>query len=279
MDRSNTHILITGCSSGIGFYCAKMLNKQGYKVVACCRLPKDTKRLTDIGITAVTLDLANSDSIESGFDEAMQRLNHHIDILFNNAAYGQTGAIEDLPTNALREQFETNFFGWHHLTRLILPLMIQQKSGRIIQNSSVLGLAALRYRGAYCASKFALEGYTDTLRLELSNTPIRVILIEPGPINSNFRQNAKDVFLRTIDWQVSRHRKQYHATLKRLGSSVPLNRHTLEPDAVYQCLLDALNNPKPKIRYYVTRPTKLLAKARRILPTRWLDRLLIKGGA
>lgn len=279
MDHSNTRVLITGCSSGIGFYCAKMLNKQGYQVVACCRLPKDTQKLTEIGIQAVTLNLANTNSIESGFNQALLLLNHRIDVLFNNAAYGQTGAIEDLPTNALREQFETNFFGWHHLTRLVLPLMLQQESGRIIQNSSVLGLAALRYRGAYCASKFALEGYTDTLRLELLDTPIQVVLIEPGPINSNFRKNAKDVFLRTIDWRVSRHHRQYQATLKRLNSSVPLNRYTLEPDAVYQCLLDALNNPKPKIRYYVTRPTKLLAKARRILPTRWLDRLLIKGGA
>ncbi|MFM2483607.1 SDR family NAD(P)-dependent oxidoreductase [Celerinatantimonas yamalensis] len=274
-----SHILITGCSSGIGYHCAKTLHQHDYRVVASCRRKEDTLRLREQGLNAVTLDLACSDSIEQGYAQALEQLGGRIDALFNNGAYGQTGALEDLSTNALRAQFENNFFGWHHLIRLVLPLMLNQQRGRIIQNSSVLGLAALRYRGAYCASKFALEGYTDTLRLELSDTPIKVCLIEPGPINSRFRANAKQVFLNTIAWQTSRHRDNYQATLTRLGSDQPPSRHTLEPDAIADCLLDALRSATPKTRYYVTRPTKLVAIARRILSTKALDRLLLKGGA
>ncbi|MFM2482189.1 SDR family oxidoreductase [Celerinatantimonas sp. YJH-8] len=274
-----THILITGCSSGIGLRCAQLLLQRGYHVVAACRQPHDVERLQQQGIMSVQMDLSSQHSIESGFQAAMTYLDGHIDALFNNAAYGQTGAIEDLPTEALRAQFETNLFGWHHLIRLVLPHMLAQNHGRIIQDSSVLGLVALCYRGAYCASKFALEGYTDTLRLELASTPIRISLIEPGPINSQFRHNAKVIFEQTIQWQQSRHKDNYQATLQRLGSEQPLNRHTLQPEAVYRCLLHALESSHPKHRYYVTRPTKYVALLRRILPSIWLDRILLKGGA
>lgn len=274
-----THILITGCSSGIGYYCALSLAQRGYKVVASCRREADVEKLRQQGLLCVRLDLSDEASIESGFTKALALLDGRIDALFNNGAYGQAGALEDLPTAALRAQFETNFFGWHHLTRLVLPLMLEQQHGRIIQDSSVLGLVALRYRGAYSASKFALEGYTDTLRLELSDTPIHISLIEPGPIQSQFRHNCLVMFDQTIDSGSSRHHDRYEQTRARLQSPTPKNKYTLQPDAVYRCLVDALEAKHPKIRYYVTRPTHYVALMRRLLPYRWLDRILQKGGA
>lgn len=274
-----THILITGCSSGIGYYCALSLAQRGYKVVASCRREADVEKLRQQGLLSVKLDLSDEASIESGFTQALALLDGRIDALFNNGAYGQAGALEDLPTAALRAQFETNFFGWHHLTRLVLPLMLEQQHGRIIQDSSVLGLVALRYRGAYSASKFALEGYTDTLRLELSDTPIHISLIEPGPIQSQFRHNCLVMFDQTIDSGSSRHHDRYEQTRARLQSPTPKNKYTLQPDAVYRCLVDALEAKHPKIRYYVTRPTHYVALMRRLLPYRWLDRILQKGGA
>ncbi|OBU11997.1 short-chain dehydrogenase [Photobacterium aquimaris] len=270
-------ILITGCSSGIGYYCAAELNRLGYNVIASCRQLRDVKRLNNQGIKCIQLDLSCSESIDRGLKQALVFADGHLDMLFNNAAYGQPGALEDLPTEALRAQFETNFFGWHQLTRAVIPLMLQQGHGKIIQNSSVLGLVAMKYRGAYNASKFALEGYTDTLRLELANTPIKVALIEPGPIESNFRHNAKHKFEQYIDSNHSRHQQPYQQTLARLGAANPNNKFTLGPEAVFKQLLTIINSKQPKARYYVTQPTYVFGFLRRILPTKWLDKLLIKS--
>ncbi|MCP4954086.1 SDR family oxidoreductase [Photobacterium aquimaris] len=270
-------ILITGCSSGIGYYCAAELNKLGYNVIASCRHLRDVERLNNQGIKCIQLDLSCSESIDRGLKQALVFADGHLDMLFNNAAYGQPGALEDLPTEALRAQFETNFFGWHQLTRTVIPLMLQQGHGKIIQNSSVLGLVAMKYRGAYNASKFALEGYTDTLRLELANTPIKVALIEPGPIESNFRHNAKQKFEQYIDINHSRHQQPYQQTLNRLGAANPNNKFTLGPEAVFKQLLSIIHSKQPKARYYVTQPTHIFGFLRRILPTKWLDKLLIKS--
>lgn len=270
-------ILITGCSSGIGYYCAAELNKLGHNVIASCRQLRDVERLNSQGINCIQLDLSCSESIDRGLKQALVLANGQLDILFNNAAYGQPGALEDLPTDALRAQFETNFFGWHELTRLVIPLMLQQGHGKIIQNSSVLGLVAMKYRGAYNASKFAIEGYTDTLRLELDNTPLSISLIEPGPIESHFRQNAKHQFEQHIDIKNSRHQDAYQQTLHRLGAANPNNKFTLGPEAVFKQVLVIINSKQPKPRYYVTQPTHVFGFLRRILPTKWLDKLLIKS--
>ena len=272
-----TSILITGCSSGIGYYCAAELNKLGYNVIASCRQQRDVERLNSQGIHCIQLDLRCSESIDRGLKQALVLANGQLDMLFNNAAYGQPGALEDLPTEALRAQFETNFFGWHQLTRAVIPLMLQQGHGKIIQNSSVLGLVAMKYRGAYNASKFAIEGYTDTLRLELANTPIKIALIEPGPIESHFRQNAKSQFEQHIDINHSRHHDAYQQTLHRLGTTTPNNKFTLGPDAIFKQVLAIINSKRPKARYYVTQPTYIFGFLRRILPTKWLDKLLIKS--
>ena len=267
-------ILITGCSSGIGRYCAEQLHSAGYQVIASCRKADDVSELKKLGLSCVQLDVTDEASIRAAIEETLTLTNGNLDLLFNNAAYGQGGAIEDLPTGALRAQFETNLFGLHELTRSVIPIMIKQGYGKIVQNSSVLGLVAMKYRGAYVASKFALEGYTDALRLELTDTNIAVSLIEPGPIESRFRANSLNVVKNTIDTANSRHAESYQKTLARLASEEN-GAFTLGPEAVLKPLLSIINSPSPKPRYYVTKPTYVLGFLRRLLPSKMLDKLLV----
>ncbi|WP_261817685.1 SDR family oxidoreductase [Vibrio gallicus] len=270
-------ILITGCSSGIGYHTAKTLHEAGYNVIATCRDPIDVHRLKLQGLNSIVLDVTIESSISNAIQHSLQSGNGRIDVLFNNAAYGQCGALEDLPTDALRAQFETNFFGWHRLTKAIIPIMLKQGDGKIIQNSSVLGLVAMKYRGAYNSSKFAIEGYTDTLRLELMDTNISVCLIEPGPIESKFRQNALKMFQKTIDIDNSRHKSSYQNTIQRLSKTSSSNKFTLSADAVTDKVVHILNSDNPKARYYVTKPTYIFGILRRLLSTPMLDRLLVKS--
>ncbi|EGQ7833539.1 TPA: SDR family oxidoreductase [Vibrio vulnificus] len=267
-------VLITGCSSGIGYVCAHALQKEGFQVIASCRQLSDVERLRQEGLTCIHLDLADSESISRGVEEALKLSQGKLYGLFNNGAYGQPGALEDLPTKALREQFETNFFGWHQLVREVLPVMRRNKEGRIVQNSSVLGFAAMRYRGAYNASKFAIEGWSDTLRLELDGSNIHISLLQPGPIETRFRHNALQAFLTWIDIENSPHRESYLAQKDRLENTNSKSRFVLPAESCIEPVLHALTSQKPKIRYRVTTPTKLFAVFKRILPTRWLDEIL-----
>lgn len=266
-------VLITGCSSGIGYHAAHFLQRAGFQVIASARRAEDVARLQAQGLTALCLDLADDASIHAAVDATLTLTGGRLYGLFNNGAYGQPGALEDLPTEALRAQFESNFFGWHTLTRRVLPVMLAANEGRIIQNSSVLGLVAMQFRGAYNASKFAIEGYTDTLRLELRGTGVQVALLEPGPIESRFRANALAA-LQQIDLTGSRHRDLYHQTLARLGSERSNNRFTLTPEACMPPLLHALTAPRARTRYPVTTPSKWLYHLRGWVPTRWLDALV-----
>ncbi|MGL5303311.1 MAG: SDR family oxidoreductase [Aeromonas sp.] len=270
-------VLITGCSSGIGLAAATALGQHGFTVIASARKADDVARLQQQGLLAVQLDLADEVSIEQGASAALQLAGGRLYGLFNNGAYGQPGALEDLPTKALKAQFDTNLFGWHHLIRQVLPSMQAAKEGRIVQNSSVLGLVAMKYRGAYNASKFALEGYSDTLRLELAGSGVHISLIEPGPIDTRFRANARRAFLRHIDPAQSRHQLAYRQTLTRLEKEGATSGFTLSSEACLPPLVHALTHPRPKARYPVTTPTRLFAILRRILPTRWLDKLLAKS--
>ncbi|MBL0548411.1 SDR family oxidoreductase [Aeromonas caviae] len=270
-------VLVTGCSSGIGLAAARKLGARGFTVIASARKAEDVALLQQQGLLAVQLDLADSASIERGAAEALALAEGRLYGLFNNGAYGQPGALEDLPTEALREQFETNLFGWHHLIRQVLPPMLAVGEGRIVQNSSVLGLVAMKYRGAYNASKFALEGYTDTLRLELAGSGVHISLIEPGPIDTRFRANAREAFLRHIDPATSRHQDAYAQTLARLEREGGARGFTLPSEACIPPLVHALTSKRPRHRYPVTFPTKLFTVLRRLLPSRWLDKLLIKS--
>ncbi|KJY81693.1 oxidoreductase [Vibrio galatheae] len=267
-------ILITGCSTGIGYVCAHALHKRGYQVIASCRQLADVKRLQDEGLTCIQLDLADSNSINNAVRQTLELTNGKLDALFNNGAYGQPGALEDLPTDGLREQFETNFFGWHQLVRAVLPIMRKQGYGRIVQNSSVLGFAAMKYRGAYNASKFAIEGWSDTLRLELMGSDIHISLIEPGPIETQFRANALNAFKRWITIEGSAHEQQYRRQMDRLNSDTSSNAFVLPAESCITPLIHALEANKPKIRYRITTPTKVFAVLKRVLPARALDKIL-----
>lgn len=270
---SRKTVLITGCSSGIGRCLAVGLHARGYRVFAAVRQPADLPAIEALGMEALLLDLRESASIAQAVDSVVARTGGRLYALINNGAYGQPGAVEDLTRAALRAQFETNLFGTQELTNRVIPLFRAQGGGRIIQISSVLGIVALAYRGAYTASKFALEALSDTLRLELAGTNIHVSLIEPGPITSRFRENAHAAFRAHIDRERSPHRDYYARVEKRLGGSKPLP-FTLPPEAVLDKAIHALEARRPKVRYPVTFPTYLFAALKRVLPFTVLDRVL-----
>ena len=269
---SGKSILITGCSSGIGYDAAHGMRRAGWRVFAACRKAEDCARLQAEGFEAPLLDYADEGSIHAALREVLEATGGTLDALFNNGAHGLPGAVEDLPTDALRAIFETNFFGWHTLTRAVIPVMRAQGGGRIVQCSSVLGLVTLPLRGAYNATKFALEGLTDTLRGEMKGTGIEVILIEPGPVTSRIRANSIPHFEQWIDWESSARVQQYRdKLLPRLYHASGKDRFELAPDAVTQKLIHAVTHPRPRPRYYVTVPTHFAGLCRRLLPTRALD--------
>jgi len=285
-------VLVTGCSTGIGYTCALGLKQRGYRVIATARSEVDLARLSALDLEVVQLDYANPDSIAACAGEVLEMTGGRLYGLFNNGAYGQPGAVEDLPVEALRAQFEANFFGWHDLTRRFIPAMRTAGEGRIVQCSSVLGIVALKWRGAYNASKFALEALTDTMRLELEGSGIKVSIIEPGPIRSRFRPNAFDHLKANIDMASSVHstyyaervakeeRKTYDANWGIEPPDAPAGErfrlvpnYRLGPQAVLAALIHALEHPRPRVRYPVTFASHLMGLARRVLPWHALDRL------
>ncbi len=268
------NVIITGCSSGIGRCVAEGLKERGYRVFATARKKCDVDILIKSGFESVQLDLANSASLHSAFETIFQKTGGEIYALFNNGAYGQPGAVEDLSRDVLRQQFEVNLFGTHELTNLVLPVMRKQGYGRIIHNSSLLGFVALKYRGAYNATKYALEGLTDTLRLELMGSDIHISLIEPGPIESRFRKNALAAFEENISVENSPFKKVYERLEERLKAEGPVVPFTLGPEAVLDKVLHALESKKPRPRYYVTFPSYLFAYLKRVLSARMMDKVL-----
>ena len=272
------NILITGCSSGIGYCVAHGLKARGWRVFATARQAADVARLQAEGLESLALDVGDSASIQATVAAILELTGGRLEALFNNAGYGQVGAVEDVSREAFREQFETNVFGAQELTNRIIPVMRRQGGGRILYNSSVLGLVAFPYRGAYVASKFALEGLADTLRLELVGTGIHVCLIEPGPILSRFRDNAHAAWQRHVQAETSVHRDNYAAMEARLLKAGPAAPFTLPPEAVLKRMIHALESPRPQTRYPVTVPTYLFTALRRLLPTRVLDVILRRVG-
>jgi short-subunit dehydrogenase len=265
-------VLITGCSTGIGLCVALELQKKGYRVFPTARTNEDVKKLKDLGFEALYLDLSSSDSIKSAVFKLYEKTDQ-IYALINNGAYGQAGALEDISREVLDKQFQTNVFGWHELTNLLLPKMRNHDSGRIVYISSVLGFVAMPFRGPYIASKFAIEGLVSTLRLELCNTNIKFSVIQPGPIESKFRKNAYIAFKENVDKSNSHYLNQYESMIKRLNSGKNV-KFTLSPDAVLKCTIHALESNSPKNYYRVTFPTKLFALLGNILPSKWMDNIL-----
>jgi NAD(P)-dependent dehydrogenase (short-subunit alcohol dehydrogenase family) len=272
----NRSILITGCSSGIGHVCATGLKARGYRVFATARKPEDVARLAAEGFEALQLDYRHSDSVQACAQEVSKRTGGKLFALFNNGAYGQPGAVEDLSRAVLEEQFAANFFGWHELTTACLPLLRAHGEARIIQCSSLLGLVALKWRGAYNASKFALEGLTDTLRMELKGSGIHVVTINPGPIESRFVASALEAFERNVDMTHSHYKVAFDKQRQRLNKGGTA-RFKLPATAVLDKLVLALERQHPRAHYYVTTPTWLVAIARRILPQAALDAFMIRN--
>ncbi|MDH5360088.1 MAG: SDR family oxidoreductase [Gammaproteobacteria bacterium] len=276
IEEDRKSVLITGCSSGIGLCVAQGLQQRGYRVFASARTAEDVTKLKQLGLYALQLDLDDNASITEAVNEVLQQTGGTLYALFNNGAYGQPGAVEDLSREVLRQQFETNLFGTHELTRQIIPHMRKQGYGRIIQNSSVLGMMTLPYRGAYAASKFALEGLSWTLRLELKGSGVEISLIEPGPISSAFRKNAFAKYQQNIDKTQSYHRTVYEGMERRLTKEGPAQPFTLPPEAVLKKVIHALESRRPHAHYYVTFPTHLFGWLKRILSARALDWVLHK---
>lgn len=268
-------ILITGCSSGIGYTCALGLKARGYRVFATVRSEVDAKRLEAEGLETIIMDYVDRKSVKACADEVAKRTGGKLYALFNNGAAGQPGAVEDLSRELLEASFAANFFGWHQLTALCLPMLRANGEGRIINCSSVLGIVAMKWRGAYNATKFAVEGLTDTMRLELRGTGIYVSTIEPGPIATKFVETALKNFEKHINVETSNYKAAYEAQRARLGKGGS-DRFKLPPGSVLEKLIHAIESPRPKAHYYVTTPTHLMGFARRFLPQGIMDRFVNK---
>ncbi|MCF3641033.1 SDR family oxidoreductase [Rhizobium sp. TRM95111] len=275
---ANRSIIVTGCSSGIGAHCAQALKADGWRVFATVRREEDRTPLEDGDIECVLMDYTKPESIAALVEHVFSRTGGRLDALFNNGAYGQPGAVEDLPVEALRQQFEANVFGWHDLTRRVIPAMRAQGHGRIVQCSSILGIVPYRWRGAYNASKFALEGLSLTLRMELAGSGLHVSLIEPGPIESRFTANALAHVEKNIDIENSVHREEYQRQLRRLRGESPPARGKLGPDAVYDVLRHALTARDPRAHYVVTRPARQGVLLKKLLPADLFYRIIGRLG-
>jgi NAD(P)-dependent dehydrogenase (short-subunit alcohol dehydrogenase family) len=268
-------ILLTGCSTGIGYHGAHALKARGWLVVASCRREEDRARLAAEGLTAVRLDYADEASIAGAFAATLAATGGRLDALYNNGAYGHPSALEDLATDDLRTLFEANFIGWHDLTRRAIPVMRRQGAGRIVNCSSMLGYLAAPMAGAYIASKFALEAWSDVLRLELAGTGIAVSLIEPGPIDTRFFANARARLAATADLDRAVFRERYRTMLARGEATDPARAFRLGPEAVVRRLVHAVESRRPRPSYRITLPARGGWYAKRLLPTRLLDRLTL----
>lgn len=275
-DQKGKVVLITGCSSGIGYDAAHGLRARGWRVFASCRNPDDCARLIAEGFESPQLDVDDSASIARALSEVLAATGGRLDALYNNAGYGLPALVEDLPRQALRDMFETNLFGPHELTRQVIPVMRAQGHGRIVWCSSVLGLVGYRWRGAYGATKFAMEGLVDILRLELENDPIHVSLIEPGPVTSDFRIKSQKRFENGIDWQSSARRADYAPIIDRLYNKTGKDPFELPASSVTKAVIHALESPRPRRRYFVTVPTWIAVICRRILPVWMIDRIMLR---
>jgi len=269
-------VLVTGCSSGIGYHVAKGLKERGYNVYTTARKEKDVQRLITEGFKCLQLDYADSQSVQDLANELMLLVGTNLYGVFHNGAYGQPGAVEDLTRETIEKQFAANVFGWMELNNRLIVLMRHNNRGRIIFNSSVLGLISLPFRGAYNASKYAIEGFADTLRLELSDTNVKVSLVEPGPVESRFRANALQALKDNVNMEDSVHRDRYKKTLDRLAKEGNVDPYTLPPEAVLKKVIHALESKSPQAHYYVTTPTYIMGTLKRLLPAKWMDKFILK---
>lgn len=250
-------VLITGCSSGIGLESARELKRQGFRVLAACRNPADAAHMNGMGLIGIELDLDDPASVDRAADDVIALTGNRLFGLFNNAGFGVYGPLSTLTRAQLEQQFSANFFGAHQLTQRLLPAMIPHGEGRIVMTSSVMGLISTPGRGAYAASKYALEAWSDALRMELHTTGIKVSLIEPGPIRTRFTDNVNQI--------------EQDKPVENPGIAA---RFTLGPDAVVEKVRHAFISDKPKLRYPVTLVTHAVGWLKRLLPACAMDKIL-----
>lgn len=272
----NKTVFISGCSTGIGFFLAQALHEKGFKVIASCRKMQDVMRLQSLKIHTLQMDVSDPASIKNAVGQLLEYTCGKLDVLINNAGFGQAGALEDISQDVMLHVFQTNVFGLHELTRQIIPIMRAQGSGRIINISSILGLVSLPFRGAYNASKYAVEGLSDTLRLELEQSNIWVSSIQPGPIESNFRDTVVGASLKAVDIESSFFAPKYKSMLLHFKEKKEKSALTQKPEAVFKKVLHAIESKRPRPVYKVTLSAHFLALSRRILPARLLHRLLAR---
>lgn len=249
-------VLVTGCSSGIGLESALELKRQGFQILAACRKPDDVARMEGMGFTGILLDLDNPQSVDKAADSVIALTHNRLFGLFNNAGYGVYGPLSSISRAQMAQQFSTNFFGIHQLTMRLLPAMTPHGEGRIVMTSSVMGLISTPGRGAYAASKYALEAWSDALRMELRDSGVKVSLIEPGPIRTRFTENVNQ----TSD--------------KAVENPGIAARFTLGPDAVAAKVCHAFTSAKPKRRYPITLVTHVVGWLKRLLPGWLMDKIL-----
>lgn len=276
-DGREKSILITGCSTGIGRAAAIAFARKNYRVVASVRKLEDMNRIEEPGVHMILMDMANPAEVNVGVNEALRLCNEKIDAVIHNAGAGFYGALEDHSRESMEAQFSANTFGVHQINRILIPKMRSFGEGRIVIVTSVLGFVALPYRGLYCMSKFALEAYADTLRLELAKSGIKVSLVEPGPIETSFRKNAYVEFQKRIKANESVHIERYKPFVNGLKAEKSLKKFALRSENCVPALIHATESSRPKIRYRITFPTKLFAFLKRILPSKWMDEVLAKG--
>lgn len=270
-------ILITGCSTGIGYEAAKTLKQRGWRVLATARRAEDRERLErDIGVETLPLELADQSSVAHCAEAALRKTDGRLGALYNNAAYGVIGAMEDITGDVLRKHLEINVIGTHELTRLIIPAMRSNGGGRIVNCSSVLGLVSGPFRGPYCASKFALEAMTDAMRLELAGSGIFVSTLQPGPIRSEFLATTVATFKGNVDAAQSVHRETYHRRLQAMEGDTQ-SRFKLGPEAVVKKLVHALESSRPRAHYKISPHTHVISALKRILPRSAVDALMARS--
>jgi short-subunit dehydrogenase len=262
--------LVTGSSSGIGMETAKLLIQKGYVVYGAARRVDRMSGLKESGVKLLAMDLTDEATMEKGINEII-RNDKRIDLLVNNAGYGSYGALEDVPITEARVQFEVNIFGLARLTQLVLPYMREQHSGRIINVSSIGGKIGEPHGAWYHATKFALEGLSDSLRMELKEFGIQVVVIQPGAINTEWGGIAAEHMLKTsgntaYKTLAHKHAKMFESSVK-MGSA---------PVVVAETIVKAAMAANPKTRYATGGGAGPILFARRILSDKMFDRLMLK---
>jgi NAD(P)-dependent dehydrogenase (short-subunit alcohol dehydrogenase family) len=267
-------VLVTGCSSGIGLATAEVLQYRGWHVIPTARHDTDLAMLAEKGFKPVRLDLADTASVEACAREAIALSEGGIGALVNNAGVAQYGAVEDLTRAALERQFAVNTIGVQDLTNRLIPHFREHGKGRIVNVSSVYGRVTAPMVGAYCASKYAMEALSDAMRVELRPENIAVVLIEPGPILSAFRNKSADHSTANIDMEQGRYGERYRCRMERAKQPQRKDFFTKPPETVAVKIARALEAKRPGSRYCVTVPAYAGAFLRRFAPDILLDRLL-----